>query len=207
MTDFHDLVETTGLTPAEETRLRRAHELLVRAGPPPDLPAALAAPPEHASEALQASEAEILQFPLLPRRRLALTAVVAAALGLIVFGGGFFLGHSKSKPAALKTVHVVSMHGQGQAVAVLRIAAADSVGNSAMDVQVSGLPKQKGRSAFYELWLTKNGKALAPCGVFRVHGKQTNVRFMVPYDLTRFDGWIVTAQPRVQSPPGPTVLT
>ena len=202
MTDFHDLIDTTGLAPTEETRLRRAHELLVLAGPPPDLPATLAAPPEEA----QASEAEILQFPLLPRRRLALTAVVAATLGLVVFGGGFFLGHSKSKPAALKVVHIVSMHGPGQAVAVLRVAAPDSVGNWTMDVQVSGLPTQKNRSAFYELWLTKNGKAVAACGVFRVHGKQTNVRFMVPYEFKHFDGWIVTAQPGILRPPGPTVL-
>ncbi|MDX6505955.1 MAG: hypothetical protein QOG06_599, partial [Gaiellaceae bacterium] len=36
MTDFHDLIDTAGLAPQEEARLRHAHELLVQAGPPPD---------------------------------------------------------------------------------------------------------------------------------------------------------------------------
>src|SRR5476649_111704 len=102
MTAFHDLIDTTGLAPDEEARPRRAHDLLVRAGPPPDLPPALAAPPTQAS-----SEGTILQFPLLPRRRLALAAVAAATLTLVGFGGGYFLGHSKSKPTAFQTAHVV----------------------------------------------------------------------------------------------------
>jgi hypothetical protein len=204
MTNFYDVVDTSGLAPDEEARLRRAHDLLVQAGPPPDLPPTLAAVPMQAPE----GTGTILQFPLLPRRRLALVAVAAAAVALIAFGGGYFLGHSKSTPAALETVHVVSMHGPGSsdALAVLRIAAPDSVGNWAMDVQVSGLPKQQQRSAFYQLWLTKNGKAVASCGTFRVHGKKTNVRFTVSYNFKQFDGWIVTAQPGVRRPLGPTVL-
>ena len=201
MTDFRDLVDTTGLAPEEEARLRRAHELLVQAGPPPDLPPALETPPTHAAEA------EILQFPLLPRRRFALVAVAAATLALIAFGGGYFLGHSKSKPSAFKTERVVAMHGRGEALAVLRLAAADSVGNWPMEMEVSGLPKQPQRAAYYELWLTKNGKAVAPCGTFRVHGKKTTVRFTVPYDFRRYDGWIVTSQSRDEAPLGPVVLT
>ena len=47
MTDFHDLVDTSDLTPEEEARLRRVHDLLIEAGPPPDLPPALEAPPTH----------------------------------------------------------------------------------------------------------------------------------------------------------------
>ena len=82
MTAFHDLIDTSGLAPDEEVRLHRVHELLVRAGPPPDLPPALATPP------LQTSDATILQFPLLPRRRFAFAAVAAATLALIVFAGG-----------------------------------------------------------------------------------------------------------------------
>jgi hypothetical protein len=201
MTDFRDLVDTTGLAPEEEARLRRAHDLLVQAGPPPDLPPALEAPPT------QPADAEILQFPLLPRRRWALLAVAAATLALIGFGGGYFLGHAKSKPSAFKTERVVAMHGRGDALAVLRIAAPDSVGNWPMEMEVSGLRRQPQRSALYELWLTKDGRPVAPCGTFRVHGKKTTIRFSVPYDLRRYGGWVVTAQPHDEAPPGPVVLT
>jgi hypothetical protein len=201
MTDFRDLVDTTGLAPEEEARLRRAHDLLVQAGPPPDLPPALEAPPT------QPADAEILQFPLLPRRRWALLAVAAATIALIGFGGGYFLGHSKSKPSAFKTERVVAMHGRGDALAVLRIAAPDSVGNWPMEMEVSGLRRQPQRSALYELWLTKDGRPVAPCGTFRVHGKKTTIRFSVPYDLQRYNGWVVTAQSHDEAPPGPVILT
>jgi hypothetical protein len=201
LTDFDDLIDTTDLSPEEEARLRRAHDLLVQAGPPPDLPPALEAPPT------EPADAEILQFPLLPRRRWALAAVAAATLVLVGFGGGYLLGHSKSKPAAFKTDRVVSMHGRGEALMLLRIARPDSVGNWPMEAQVSGLPTQAARGAYYELWLTKDGKVIAPCGTFRVHGKTTTVRFTVPYNFRSYDGWIVTAQPHDDAPPGPVVLT
>jgi hypothetical protein len=200
MTDFHDLVDTAGLTPEEEARLRRAHDLLIEAGPPADLPPALETPPT------QPAEAEILQFPLLPKRRWTLALVAAATLALVGFGGGYLLGHSKAKPSAFKTERVVAMHGHGGALALLRLSTPDSVGNWPMEMQVSGLPEQSQRIAYYELWLTKNGKAIAPCGTFRVHGKQTTVFFTVPYSLKHYDGWIVTAQPHDEAEPGPTVL-
>jgi len=41
MSDFKDLIDADGLDPEEEARLRHVHELLVQAGPPPDLPPAL----------------------------------------------------------------------------------------------------------------------------------------------------------------------
>ncbi len=201
MTDFHDLIDTAGLDPEEEARLRRTHALLVEAGPPPDLPPALETPPT------ESADAEIVQFPLLPKRRWALAAVAAATLALLTFIGGYFYGNSKSKPSVFATRHVVAMHGRGEANAVLRIATADSVGNWPMEMTVGGLPKQQSRSAYYELWLTKNGKAVAPCGTFRVHGKKTTVRFTVPYDLEHYDGWIVTSQQGDETPPGPVVLT
>ena len=62
MSDFKELIDADGLDPDEEARLRHMHELLVQAGPPPDLPPALEQAPDEES-------AEIVQFPLLPRRR------------------------------------------------------------------------------------------------------------------------------------------
>ena len=105
MSDFRDLVDTEGLDPEEEARLRRVHELLVQAGPPPDLPPALERTPE-------AAEAEIVQFPLLPRRRWA-AAASSPRRSRFAFGGGYLFGHSKGEPQAFKVKHVVTMHGPG----------------------------------------------------------------------------------------------
>ena len=103
------------------------------------------------------------------------------------------------------------MHGaSGQPAeshGVIRIADKDSVGNWPMLVEVSGLAEQTQRAAYYELWLTHNGKAVAPCGSFRVHGKTTRVRLSVPYTLKNFDGWVVTKQPGTRDGIGPVVLT
>jgi hypothetical protein len=200
MTDFKDLIDAAGLEPGEEARLRRVHDLLVQAGPPPDLPPSLERTPE-------AAEAEILQFPMLPGRRWAVAGLVAAALALIAFGGGYVLGHSHSKGSGLAVERVVPMHGTGDAQAILRLAKQDSVGNWPMELEVTGLPKQRQRVAYYELWLTKNGKPVEPCGFFRVLGSTTKVRFSVPYALDGVDGWVVTAQPNGMTAPGAVVLT
>jgi hypothetical protein len=200
MSDFKDLVDTEALSPEEEDRLRRVHELLVQAGPPPDLPPSLERTP-------QTADAEIIQFPLLPKRRWAVTALVAAALAAIAFGGGYLFGHSKGSAEAFKVTHVVAMHGPNGAEGVVRVSSRDSVGNWPMEVEVDGLPKQPNRDASYQLWLTRNHKPDELCGTFRVSGAKTTVRFTVPYDLTGVDGWVVTAQPARSTAPGPVVLT
>jgi hypothetical protein len=201
MSDFNDIVDTEGLSPDEEARLRRVHELLVRAGPPPELPASLERTPE-------AAEAEIVQFPLLPRRRWAVAALVAATLVAIAFGGGYLLGHSHGGPSSFAVKHIVPMHGQGDAQGFIKVSARDSVGNWPMELVVSGLPAQPSRQAYYELWLTKGHKPSELCGTFRVHGDSTTVRFSVPYELKGVDGWVVTAQPQgTREEPGPVVLT
>jgi hypothetical protein len=200
MSDFKELIDADGLDPAEEARLRRVHELLVQAGPPPDLPPALEQAPEEQS-------AEIVQFPLLPRRRWGVAAVAAATLALLAFGGGYLTGHTKSSDSAFTTSRVVPMHGQGDALALLRLSDADSVGNWPMQLEVTGLPKQQDQNAYYELWLTKDGKPVEQCGTFRVHGKTTRIRFTVPYSLEGVDGWVITEQTHGAAQPGPVVLS
>ena len=198
MSDFRDLVDTDGLDSEEEARLRRVHDLLVQAGPPPDLPPSLERTPE-------AAEAEIVQFPLLPRRRWAALAVAAAALVLIAFAGGYLLADSKGSSSF--TVHrVVPMQGAADAQAILRIAGNDGADNWPMELEVTGLPKQPDRASYYELWLTKGGKPVEPCGFFRVDGSKTTVRMSVPYDFAQADGWVVTAQRGGARAPGPVVL-
>lgn len=197
MTNFDDIVGGGDLSPEQELRLRRMHELLVQAGPPPDLPPALEQPPT------QPAEAEIVQFPLLPRRRWTLATVAAAALVLLAFAGGYLVGHAK--PTAFHTQRVVPMHG-GNALALLRVGKKDGAGNWPMELEVNNLPQQP-KPRYYELWLSRNGKPIAPCGSFRVNQRTTTVRLSVPYDFSKFDGWVVTKQGANDKAPGPIVLT
>jgi hypothetical protein len=200
---FDDLVGTEGLSREEENKLRRVHELLVAAGPPPDLSPDLSLPP------VPNEEADPPEVAFLLRRRRGRVLVLALAAALAAFGGGYAFGHTKGKPAAFSTVRTVAMHGVAGTGShgVIKLAENDSVGNWPMLVEVTGLPEQSARAAYYELWLTHNGKAVAPCGWFRVHGKTTRVRFSVPYALKNFDGWVVTAQPAERNGLGPVVLT
>ena len=200
MSNFDDMVDREGLAPDEESRLRRVHDLLVQAGPPADLPPGLEQPPTAPADA------EVVQFPLLPRRRWTLAAVAAIALVLLAFGGGYLLGHAKTKTTSFATKRVVPMHG-GNALALLRLAPKDSAGNWPMQLEVNNLPQQNDPRAYYELWLTRNGKPTAPCGSFRVNARTTTVRLSVPYDFKRFDGWVVTKQDPGKHDPGRVVLT
>jgi hypothetical protein len=104
-------------------------------------------------------------------------------------------------------MHGVASRGTQSALALLRVAKVDSVGNWPMELQVTGLPRQASREASYELWLTKGGKPVEPCGTFRVHSKTTRVRFTVPYALSGIDGWVITAQQQTVAAPGPVVVT
>jgi hypothetical protein len=198
VSNFDDLVDREGLSSSEEERLRRVHELLVQAGPPPDLPPGLERPPTTPAEP------EVVQFPLLPRRRWPLVAVAAAALIVLAFGGGYLTGHAK--PSTFETKRAVPMHG-GNAVALLRIAPKDSAGNWPMQLEVNNLPTQNDSRAYYELWLTRKGKPVAPCGTFRVNERTTTLRLSVPYNFKGFDGWVVTRQDAGTRDPGPVVLT
>jgi hypothetical protein len=200
LTRFDELIGGDDLTPEEEAKLRRVHELLVQAGPPPDLSPVLEAPP------VPAEEVDPPEVAYLLRRRRGLAAVLALAAALAAFAGGYAVGNSKGKPEAFSALRTVPMHGAPGARGVIQIAAKDSVGNWPMLVEVSGLPKQESRAAYYELWLTHQGRPAVACGSFRVHGKTTRVRLSVPYALKGYDGWVVTAQASETQPPGAVVL-
>jgi hypothetical protein len=76
-----------------------------------------------------------------------------------------------------------------------------------MLVRVSNLEKlQRGR--YYTLWLTRKGRAVAPCGSFIVSGGDatTEVHFTVAYKLKNYDGWVVTEQARGDRTTGPVLL-
>jgi hypothetical protein len=154
------------------------------------------------------SDAEILQFPLLPRRRLVAAVVVAAALAAAAFGAGFLVGDHRGG-GTFESVRVIPMrgtNGASGALASIQMGKRDEVGNWQMHFSVSGLPKQK-EGGYYSLYLLKNGQPVVLCGSFRVKDRTTTLTFTVPYKAKRFEGWVVTAQPPGLHTPGRVVLS
>jgi anti-sigma-K factor RskA len=197
MTDKPDFRELVGDLPEEErARLERVHELLVAAGPPPELPPALVEPDLDPRE-------ETVEF--LPRRRAGLVLGIAAAVGIAAFLGGFLAGRQKEPFAE---VFKVPMQGTAQAAnasATIQVGKADDAGNWPLKVVVRGLkPLPKGQ--YYEMFLTRAHKAAATCGTFRVAKSGDSVRLNAPYNFRSFDGWIVTRE-RPGSGKHPVVLT
>lgn len=171
MTDLNDLVGND-LEPAERTRLERVHALLERAGPPPELPPALARAPEPPA-------ARVIPFPQRHRYTAFAAAVVAACA---LFGLGYLVGGAGGE-GPLRTV---AMSGPDHATAQLDVFEQDAAGNWPMELRVSGLPEGS-----YELWLARNGKLAEPCGAFLVAAGETTVPLNAPYTLKAFDGWVV----------------
>lgn len=189
--DFFDLVGDEG-TPEELEQLRRAHDLLIAAGPPPELPPRLAEAPGAVGR----------NTAWLPRRRRGAAAVLAAGVVAVAFGIGFIVGDRGSGEFPHKG-SPIAMHGLGttsSARGSVLIGERDEVGNWPLLVRVSGLkPLAKGK--WYELYLTRKGKPVAYCGSFSAQKTgRTTVHFSVPYRLKGFDGWIVTdsSKPRAQ---------
>jgi hypothetical protein len=172
-----------GDLPAEERdRLRGVHDLLLAAGPPPEMSPALERAPSVGGA-----------VHLLPRRRRGAVLLLAAALATAAFGAGFLTRaatHGGTKSAAF----VVAMHGTRaapNALASISLQDVDEAGNWPMRFTVQGLPKLP-RGGYYELYLTRRGRIAATCGTFNVHGGRTTVRLNAPYHLRSFDGWVVT---------------
>jgi hypothetical protein len=193
--EFRDLVGDD-LAPAEEAQLRRVHELLLAAGPPPELPPALAEPPaEHG--------AKVIGFPV--RRRFGVAVVLAAALAAAAFGGGYFLGDRGSGWTTEGAP--ISMRGASPAqLASIRLAPKDAAGNWPLLLRVKGLPELP-KGGYYELLLTKDGKRGPSCGTFRVTGDVTEVVLNAPYKLRAWDGWVVVAHRPGKGESGPILST
>jgi len=184
--DFDTLVPDD-LGSSERDRLRRVHDALLAAGPPPDLSVRLAGAP--------ATEERVVE--LAPRRRrrqrFALVAI-AAALAVAVFAAGFSAGDHRGTPSAVATVSMTGTPLAENAHASLALFEVDTAGNWPMKLSVKGLdPSPSGRP--YELWLTRHGKAVALCGSFvpRSDGTAT-VPMNAPYKLTEYDGWVVVEE-------------
>jgi hypothetical protein len=203
MAEPKDLRELVGEdVPSEELdRLRRVHDLLVTAGPPPELsPVLESAPPVDLRETREG------RFSFLPQRRLGTAFAVAVGIAAIAFGAGYFTGKREFTSEATITMRGTSVAPNG--AASIRVGKEDKAGNVPMVVHVRGLPKLAARG-YYTLYLTRERKPVVQCGTFTVEGstKPTKVQLSVPYALQRFDGWVVSRE-RPRGPhPGPVVLT
>lgn len=176
--DFDDLVggDVEG---AERDRLRRVHDLLVAAGPPPDV--ASASPP--------ATDATVTPLAGRRRRRGALLGL-AAALGALVFTIGLVVADSDGPGAD----RILAMTGPSGASATLEIFDVDEAGNWPMLVDVKGLPAARERQ-LYQLWLTRDGAPVALCGSFLTADDGTAVVSMnAPWRLDDFDGWAIVEE-------------
>jgi hypothetical protein len=203
----NDVRELLGddVDPGELERLRKVHDLLIAAGPPPELSPALQSAPRVGARGLGTGG-----FSWFGRPRLAAALALAAGVAAAAFGIGYLTGHVSSGSDFEAIRPPITMRGTAaapNAAASIEIGQRDASGNVPMIVRVGGLPKLEGR-AYYELYLTKNRRPVLTCGTFN-GGDRVTLRFSIPYSLDgkRYDGWIVTRE-RAKSPhPGPTVLT
>ena len=183
--DFDELVGPD--VPAEERdRLRRAHELLIEAGPPPELsPAMDSVPwPEEALGPLWGRRQQARRRPLLAFAVVATAAVV-----------GFLIGQAtNSSSPSINAIRTVKLHGtvlDRDALATLKLGKRDTHGNWPMVLRVQNLPRLQ-RGGYYDLYLTKGGQPIVSCGTFNVNG-DTLVQLSAAYNLERFDknGWVI----------------
>jgi hypothetical protein len=199
--DFDEMVGVEELPEEERERLRRAHELLVQAGPPPELGPDL--------EAVPWPEEALMPLGLTRRagkkRSPLLLAATVATAGLL----GFVIGQaSNSTSSSLDASRVVQLKGTDLATqgrATLEIGDEDSHGNTPMVLHVTGL-RSLPPGGYYDLYLSRNGKPIALCGTFNVRRGETVVRMNAAYELGKFDGWIITRQQPGQHEPKDIVM-
>jgi Anti-sigma-K factor rskA len=171
--DFDELIGTEG-TPEEREELRHVHELLLSASPPP--------------RAANAPRRAPRRFWLPRRWAIATAATVSVAAGL---AAGYVVGTNGGFQSEITR----PMHGVGPATAasaVIRVADENASDNRPLLMDVRSLrPLNEG---WYELYLTKKGKPVVPCGIFETGaGGTAHVTMNAPADLAEYDGWIVTA--------------
>ena len=175
MTPDFDALVGTDLEPGERERLARVHELLVAAGPPPDL-----------------IEPKVVQLASRRRRGVLLALAAAIAVTAFALGAAAFNGPSGRSVAFEKVLQgtPAASHASGSLV----VYDLDDAGNWPMELRIVGLqPIGSGRP--FELWLTRGGKLEALCGSFVTSDSgSAAVPMNAPYRFDDFDGWVVVAE-------------
>jgi hypothetical protein len=167
--EFDELIGTD-LEPGERARLERVHDLLVAAGPPPELP-------------------QTRPVALLPRRRRGAQLAIAAALAVAAFAMGATLVDSGRSVAFV--VPMAATAAVPSASASLAVFDLDDAGNWPMELTVAGLTPRRDDRPF-QLWLTRKGEREALCGAFVTNADGSAVVLMnAPYRFDEYDGWVV----------------
>ncbi len=189
--DFDELIGDD-VTVDERNRLRHVHDLLVQAGPPPELSPELESV-QWPDEALS---------PLTLRRRArkerrrspVLVAAAIATLAVAAFLFGQATGDKAAAPIDVqRVVHMAGTTLEPGAIGTLELGSADRQGNWPMILHVNGL-RQLPNDGYYDLYLARSGKPVALCGSFNVVRGDVAVRMSAAYELEKFDGWVVTRQ-------------
>ena len=195
-----DLIdETTGV---ERQRLEHVHDLLLQAGPPPELPPGLRQAPDFGVVPLQQRRRTL-------KRRAFVLLAAALSIAVVFFAGYAVASHngggSTKSTTAVESLRLAGTSGAPGARATLDVWSPQD-GNWPMTLDVSGLPKLPART-YYEVYLVRHGRILGSCGTFRVAGPQAvTLTLNAPYPLQRGDSWIVTRQGPGGAEPGRPVL-
>lgn len=194
--------ELVGSEPSgtERARMREAHELLLQAGPPPELTPRLKAGPDLAAVHQQRRR----QRNRVVKRRAML--LLAAALSIVaVFAAGYVVANQRGGGGSGVAAELAlkGTPAAPHARATLEVWSEQS-GNWPMTLSVSGLPQ----NARYEVYLVRNGRPWGSCGTFRVAGSSgpLTLKLNAPYQLRKGDSWVVTRLVPGGGEPGRTVL-
>jgi hypothetical protein len=188
--------ETSG---AERQRLQHVHDLLLQAGPPPELSPGLEAGPTLGMTFAKERRATK------PRALLLLAA--ALCLALVFFAGYAASNHgSGTGRSTQRSVELLALKGTPlapHAQGTLQVWHA-SDGNWPMTLRVAGLPQDTN----YEVYLVRNGRPWGSCGTFRVESSRDTavVTLNAPYSLKPGDSWVVLRAGHGGTEPGQTVL-
>lgn len=197
--DFDELVGTEA-TGAERARLRDAHDLLLRAGPPPELTPKLKAGPNPGVVRKQHRRRAV--------KRRALVLLAAALSIAVVFSAGYAVSSQRNSSGSGVIVQSLELKGTAavpKAQATLEVWRQKD-GNWPMTLDVQGLPKLPAHT-YYEVYLVRDGHPWGSCGTFVVSNasKVVQVSLNSPYKLQQGDTWVVTRQ-TPGSEPGKTVM-
>jgi hypothetical protein len=197
---FDELIddETTG---AERQRLQHVHDLLLQAGPPPELTPQLRKAPTFGVVPLR------LKRRVVKRRALVLLAAAVAVAA--VFAAGYGVGNrGGSNNDGAHTLALQGTRLAPKAQATLEVWRFRD-GNLPMTLKVLGLRKLPPRS-YYDVYLVRDGRVQpwGLCGTFGVDGSSRvlTLNFSAPYPVQKGDSWVVTRPGPGGAEPGLTVL-